>query len=159
MLGADLHMKKQKQLSTAEVLEYLRKFTYDKVSGKIINNKGRAIGSRDRYGYLVYNLLGKQFKVHRLVWLLETGDWPVGILDHKDGVKDNNRFSNLRDTTQKVNCNNPNNTLRSDNKSGIKGISWDSNRGKWCARIQKEGKYKFMGYFNNKNEAIRVLTC
>ena len=101
MLGVGLQMKKQKQPSTEEVLEYQVSLSTSKQGGKIVNSKGKVIGTRDRYGYLVYNILGKQYKVHRLVWLLETGKWPSGVIDHIDGIKDNNRFSNLRDTTQK----------------------------------------------------------
>ena len=152
-------MKKRKQPSTEEVLNYLSNFTYNKGNGTIINSNGRVIGTRDRYGYLVYNILGRQFKVHRLIWLLETGEWPTGIIDHSDGVKNNNRFDNLKDTTQKVNCNNPNNTIRSDNVSGTKGVSWDNKVNKWCVRIQKEGKYKFIGYFKDKSKAVEALTC
>ena len=152
-------MKQLKQPSTGEVLEYLSKFSYDKEKGTIINTKNKIIGTKDKHGYLVYNILGKQFKVHRLIWLLETKEWPIGIIDHEDGVKDNNKFGNLKDTTQKVNCNNPNNRNRSDNISGVKGVSWDSNKNKWCVRLQTKGNYKFMGYYENKDEAISVVKC
>lgn len=157
MLGADLQMKKRPQPSTAEVLEYLSNMKYDKTSGKIINLKGKHIGTKDKRGYLVYNILGKQFKVHRLIWLLETGDFPNGVIDHIDGVKDNNRISNLRDTTDKVNRNNPNNKLSSQNKSGVSGVSWCNTRKKWCVRLQKGDKYRFMGYYESKKEAIEAV--
>ena len=42
---------------------------------------------------------------------------------------------------------------RSDNTSGVKGVSWDSSRRKWRARIKINGKTKLIGRFNDINDA------
>ena len=42
------------------------------------------------------------------------------------------------------------------NTSGVRGVSWDSSQQKWTVRFKHEGKYKFFGYFENKEEAIMV---
>ena len=40
---------------------------------------------------------------HRLIWALQTGEWPKQQIDHINGVKDDMRFSNLRDVSAKIN--------------------------------------------------------
>lgn len=44
--------------------------------------------------------------VARLCWLVHTGDWPKYTVDHIDRDSLNNKWSNLRDVTQKVNNSN-----------------------------------------------------
>ena len=46
------------------------------------------------------------FAVHRLIWKLETGNDPEGVIDHIDGVRHHNRFPNLRDVPQAENARN-----------------------------------------------------
>lgn len=46
--------------------------------------------------------------------------------------------------------------VRSDSKSGERGVSWDSTRSKWCVRLYYQGKQKHFGYFINLEEAIEI---
>ena len=49
-------------------------------------------------------VLGKRnFMVHRIVWLLNTGEWPKNTIDHINRDPLDNRFENLRDCTQAEN--------------------------------------------------------
>jgi hypothetical protein len=43
--------------------------------------------------------------------------------------------------------------MRTNNTSGIKGVSLDASRGKWVAHIRIAGKVKHLGYFTNKEDA------
>ena len=45
-------------------------------------------------GYIQIYLDGLIYRAHRLAWLYMTGEWPVGYLDHKNGVRDDNRWCN-----------------------------------------------------------------
>jgi len=85
-------------------------FRYDLETGKLYykidSNKNNLAGSEAGRlydaGYLIVSW-GRDFKVHRVIWLLAYGKWPDGVIDHKDGNKQNNLLSNLRDVSQKVN--------------------------------------------------------
>lgn len=44
--------------------------------------------------------------------------------------------------------------LRSNNTSGKKGVSWHSKQKKWQASIRVDGKHKYLGVFENLDEAI-----
>lgn len=41
---------------------------------------------------------------HRLIWKVVTGQEPRGLVDHINGVRDDNRFENLRDVSPSVNA-------------------------------------------------------
>ena len=65
---------------------------------------GRPAGSMDKSGYLTIGFNGKHYRAHQLAWLIITGDWPFGELDHDDRDKGNNRFRNLRPATKAQNA-------------------------------------------------------
>ncbi|MDN4067666.1 AP2 domain-containing protein [Paenibacillus vini] len=48
------------------------------------------------------------------------------------------------------------NTISSRNKSGTKGVHFDSSRNKWCAEIMFQGKRYRLGRRADKQEAIRL---
>jgi hypothetical protein len=92
------------------------------------------------------------YRAHRIIWLLQTKIDPgYALIDHIDGNPYNNKFTNLRLATSTQNqCNQ---RRRSDNTSGLKGVSWDANRKKWQSGIQVHGKRIALGRFNTKEEA------
>lgn len=63
---------------------------------------GERVGSIS-HGYRVILVDGKLYRENRLAFVFMTGDWPVGITDHADGDKQNNRWLNLRDATYSQN--------------------------------------------------------
>lgn len=96
----------------------------------------------------------KKFKVHRLAWLLMTGEYPKGEIDHEDQDKDNNRFKNLRDVTRTQNSRNHRRQKR--NKSGMTGVHFDKARRKWTVQIRINYKQINLGRFENIEDAIEV---
>lgn len=72
--------------------------------------------------------------------------------DHIDGNKLNNCRANLRNATKKQNAANVG--LRSTNRSGFKGVSWNKRDGLWQAHIYQAGKRKFLGYYVTAEEAF-----
>lgn len=76
------------------------------------------------------------------------------LTDHIDGNGLNNRRSNLRLATRKQN--NYNKKISKNSKSGHKGVTWNKQRKKWKAQIVVNGKYFWLGYFDNPEEAHRA---
>lgn len=71
---------------------------------------GDVVGRIDNNGYCVitFNLTGKpkKYLVHRLIWLIQTGDWPIECIDHINNIRTDNRWCNLREASKGENCRN-----------------------------------------------------
>lgn len=48
-----------------------------------------------------------------------------------------------------------NSSIAKNNTSGITGVHYDKKRNKWCAQIMINRKGIFLGYYNNKDDAIK----
>lgn len=77
----------------------------------------------------------------------------IGI-DHRNGDGLDNRRSNLRITTQAQNC--ANTRIRSNNKSGFKGVSWRAPSSAWVAQIKRNNRSHYLGLFSTREEAARA---
>lgn len=118
---------------------------FEYCDGKLVrNDRQGSHGSLDQYGYLIIKIKGKQFKAHRIVWFLCTGQWPSGVIDHINRVKTDNRIENLRDVTQAENCINV--ARKANPDTGYVGIYLDKCtyglKAKYCTRVNKK-VYRF----------------
>jgi len=109
-----------------------------------------AFTSFDRYGYRQGTVLGNVMRGHRVCWAIYYGKWPK-VIDHVNGVRDDNRIENLRSVTQKINCRNS--RLSSDNTSGVSGISWCKSRNRWEAYINGPNGRIALGRFPKLTDA------
>jgi hypothetical protein len=96
------------------------------------------------YGYIRINIAGKMYNTHRLIMLAFVGESDQEV-DHINRIKTDNRFENLRYCTHRENG------LNRDWVDTAKGYSWDKN--KWRSRIRINNKLKYLGYFDNEQEA------
>lgn len=78
------------------------------------------------------------------------------VIDHKNCNGLDNRRSNLRVVSQDINMLNRRGPRRG-NKSGLRGVCWSKQMNKWCARIFLDGKSRNFGFFENKEEAAKVV--
>jgi len=77
---------------------------------------------------------------------------PDGVeVDHVHGAGLNNRRGNLRFASHQQNL--FNSKIRTTNKSGYCGVTFDKDRGKWFASIRINGKTKGLGRFETPKEA------
>ena len=107
-----------------------------------------------RFGYRIVTLKGVQYKAHLIVFFLHHGRWPKGIIDHVNGVRDDNLPENLRETDHSGNSCNA--KVSSRNTSGVKGVSWSKSVGKWKVRVTKKGVSHFGGWFDDFDEAVVI---
>lgn len=143
------------RITHAELLEALE---YDPQTGNFTRKVsagnypvGSISGSLNEKGYVIVRLKNRNYKAHRLAWLYVTGEWPADEIDHVDGVKDNNAFSNLREATRTQN--NANMRTPTHNTSGFKGVSLHKVSGKWRAGISINNSQKHIGVYDTPEEA------
>jgi hypothetical protein len=89
---------------------------------------------------------GMQIKMHHIIM----GKY----YDHIDRNPLNNRKNNLRQATNLENARNKSMTSR--NTSGFIGVYWIKKMNKWSAQIGINNKMVVLGYFENKEDAIRA---
>lgn len=108
---------------------------------------GAVAGTIDAKGYRMIGLFARVMLGHRIVWLLEYGEWPSGSLDHINGVRHDNRPSNLRICTLSQNQAN----RRPRSGYAYKGVTREKS-GKWKAQIGNKG----VGSYDSAEEAARA---
>ena len=128
-------------------------YNYDPATGFLVRKKYK--GRREHWAkpgnYISVSIENKSFPAHRLIWMMVYGHWPDEI-DHINGNKQDNRLYNLRNVTRLENMRNR--CIQKNNTTGVTGVYWSPARKKWEVRIQVEGKFLFLGYFSNKEDAI-----
>lgn len=120
-------------------------FSYDPISGALFRGN-RLCRAKDTYGYFVVGIDYRLYKAHRVIWALVHGAWPQGHIDHIDGVRDNNRLSNLRDVGRFENMQNMRRAHK-DSASGYLGVHWSPRLNHWRAQVTVRGIHRVVGGF------------
>jgi hypothetical protein len=90
-----------------------------------------------------------------LAWFYIHGEWPAQFLDHKNGIKTDNRIDNLRPANQSSNCRN----RVAKTPNGFKGVYWNKSRnhggiGRWSAAVYDTNNRRvYLGRFDTVEEA------
>jgi HNH endonuclease len=114
---------------------------------------GTIAGTVDGDGYLQIKIDDKSMMAHRLAWVIYYGEWP-NIVDHIDGSRNNNRISNLRSVTRKLNQRNQ--KRHKSNTSGRTGVTWNRIRQVWVAHIGHGKKCLYLGSYVEFPEAVKA---
>lgn len=109
---------------------------------------GKEVGSIGKNGYRYFGINNKLYTVHRIVWLLMTGEFPE-VIDHINGNRSDNRFENLRISTKRLNSINQ----KSHREGRLPGCSFRKDMQMWQARIRLNGVKRSLGCFNTETEA------
>lgn len=146
-------------ITLAQVLE---KYSYNPETGvftRLIGipgaSAGTVAGGKNKDGYICIQISGKKVYAHRLAWLITNGEWPSAQIDHINRDKSDNRIANLRIADQSGNT--INRDIRSDNTSGVTGVSKFGNAGKWRARGHIAGRAVHIGVFADKDQATKAF--
>jgi AP2 domain. len=119
---------------------------------------GSVAGTYQRKGYIRISLSTdtgiERWQAHRLAWLIMTGSQCATEIDHINGIKDDNRWCNLRSATPSQNHLNPNDKIYESNTSGHRGVSFDNTRKKWRAHMTLDQQHIYLGRFDCKEDAI-----
>lgn len=114
---------------------------------------GEVAGFPTHKGYVKLTVDGKRYYAHRMAWLYHYGYLPEDkLIDHRNRKHGENWIDNLRvaDNTQNVvNC-----KVRSDNKSGYRGVTLYRRR--YRAIISTLGKPRLIGYFDTAEQAAEA---
>lgn len=113
----------------------------NRIAGKVAGNVCNLSG------YVQISVDGKNSRAHRLAVLLMTGAWPDRKVDHIDGNRANNAWSNLRLVTDWENAVNTGRKHR-DLPRGVY-----PKRNRWRALLMHKGKNITVGTFDTVEEA------
>lgn len=114
--------------------------------------KKKPAGTVEQSGYIGVLIYGKRIRAHILGWAIHHGQWPENQIDHVNGIKTDNRLTNLREATNSQNGKNL--PIKKNNKSGYPGVIFRS--GKWRVQIKVNFKYIGLGTYSDFNEAVSV---
>jgi hypothetical protein len=106
------------------------------------------------WGYRVGRINSLSFRAHRVAYAIYYGSWPRDQIDHINGVRSDNRISNLRGVTHQENMRNQ--SMHVNNTSGVCGVNWCRNTLKWRAQININGRNKSLGYYTTLEGATEA---
>ncbi len=155
LIGLLLRSKIMPKKTTQKRLKELT--FYNPQTGVFFNREtGKIIGCLNkREGYWAISIKEIRGNRSRLAWIYMEGYNPAGYdVDHKNRIRFDDKWCNLRLATRQ--CNSRNCNLKKANKSGITGVFWFKRDKKWTAQICIDKKAYYLGYFNNKIEAARA---
>ena len=148
-------MSTEEQLKHARLLEVL---LYDPDTGIFTSRvtrgglvPGDTAGALHSLGYIFLSIDNNTYTAHRLAWFYCFESWPLHFIDHIDRNRSNNKLDNLREATRMDNgCNM---SIRKDNSTGYKGVSYNKSRNNYVARLTVHGVKLYIGSYKTALEA------
>ena len=151
-------MTKAKPIDEATAQSLRENLRYEPYTGLFwwaVEGKNRDLskpaGTLNCQDYLTISFKNRTYRLHRLAYLLMGLPIPECV-DHRNGVKTDNRWENLRPATDSQNKFNTG--VSSNNTSGFKGVHKKS--GKWGAQIKFSGQRDYLGTFDCPEEAYEA---
>lgn len=138
---------------------------YEKDTGVFLWSKQPAIqikvgakaGTISPNGYLIIFHKYKGYMAHRVAYTIVYGeqDWSKFEVDHINGVRHDNRISNLRLVTRSENVKNK--KIYENNKSGVSGVYYNKKLSKWQGQLRVDGKAIYLGVYSNKEDCVKIV--
>lgn len=114
---------------------------------------GRVAGFITSEGYRTIKLNRVAYPAHRLAWFIYYGVWPLGYIDHINGIRSDNRIENLRDGDHSLNMQNKRNAMSNNKSCGFLGVTWNKQHSRWQSKIMVNKKPHHVGYFDAPEDA------
>lgn len=111
---------------------------------------GTPAGNLSKDGYIRISINSRSYQAHRLAVFYVTGKWPERFVDHRNTVRCDNKWTNLRLASDELNLQNQI-AARSNSSTGLLGVV--PLRGRFIARIKVKGKQHHLGIFDTAQEA------
>ena len=112
---------------------------------------GAVAGGVNSNGYRHIRIHNRLYKAHRLAFLYMTGEFPSNDVDHINGIRDDNRWKELRPVSKSEN--NKNTKKPKANTSGVMGVWWRKDINKWRVQIKVFSKNIYLGHYSDFFEA------
>lgn len=139
--------------------EATRALSYDPETGVITWLESRAqrkagseAGCTTPKGYRVIGMRNRNARVHQLAWFFMTGEWPTHEIDHKNGVRTDNRWENLRKASPAQNHYNRHKVQGTSRYLGVHAVRKGALL-RWVAHQRPAG---YLGYFFSEEAAARA---
>lgn len=107
---------------------------------------GKQAGCKSSGEYGVVNLDSKAYSIHKVIFCMHNGTMPQ-VVDHINGIRDDHRIENLRAATHVTN--NYNKVAQSNNKLGIKNVSWNNQNKKYWVQLVQNRKKVFSEMYDD----------
>lgn len=135
-----------------------QKFIYDPETGALTNRKNGkpAFTTTCHWGYrcacvTISKGVKKLVKAHRVAFALMEGRWPNGDVDHIDGNRSNNRWSNLRECSRSENLHNQ---VKTRKKSNLPANISITTSGSFQVHVWHQGRFVTQKTFTTLDEAL-----
>ena len=117
---------------------------------------GDLAGCPHAEGYVQIELLGVKCLAHRLAFFWMGGVWPSADVDHRNGIRSDNRWANLRLVSRSENMQNMRSAMK-DSRTGVLGVTVGAS-GKFIAQIARTdgNRSRYIGSFSTLEEASRA---
>lgn len=115
---------------------------------------GKEAGCLSDDGYVRIRVHKVLYLASRLAWLYMTGDWPTDQIDHINLVKNDNRWTNLREATASQNT--IHRRIQSNNSNGIDDVHYCNTTRNWIAGIWVEGVVYYLDSFPYMNKHMKL---
>lgn len=112
------------------------------------------VSNKRRYISRCVHFKGRVYRSAHVAWVIYYGAWPTIRIDHGNHDATDDSITNLEEATLIKNRRNYSRPI--NNTSGVPGVTWSKQKGKWKATIKAGGKEKHLLFSDNFDEAVKA---